>query len=82
MDYDTNYSIRLGILMSRQSILTGFDEKNLPVLRNELQRLWDTLDAQSKALDTKVSTKTDEVIIGGWKITVADDGTIKTEKSE
>jgi F0F1-type ATP synthase delta subunit len=68
--------------MSRQSILTGFDEKNLPVLRNELQRLWDTLDAQSKALDTKVSTKTDEVIIGGWKVTVASDGTIKTEKSE
>jgi len=61
--------------MGRQSILTGFDEKNLPILRNELQRLWDALDA-------KLSTKPDEVTIGGWKVTVDENGAIQTEKSE
>jgi hypothetical protein len=30
--------------MPRESILSAFDEKNLPGLRNELQRLWDAVE--------------------------------------
>jgi hypothetical protein len=56
-------------MSGRQAIITGFDEKNLPVLRNEIQRIWDGIEKMSVPQPSQSVVATapvpSNVILGG-----------------